>query len=712
MNNQCFHCGLPNPSQNLFSCFVLGKNQQFCCGGCLAIAETLVENQLTDFYRFRDKPSTRPSELIPQELRDIDALDNEDVVEEVSQIHGDMRTIELGIEGITCAACGWLIEKQLGSLPWVQSIKVNVSTHRAVLIWNRHNKLSIFLKKLSALGYKGYPFSLDAQENIYKKTNLSYIKRILVAALGMMQVMTYALAIYIGDFQDLESKHRLFFHWLSGIIATPVVFYSALPFFDSTIRSIKAKQLGMNLPVSIAILSAYFSSVYSLVFGNDVYYFDSVVMFTFFLLVGRYLEHRARYRSILKQQSFNQLLPLSAIKRNTDGSTTSISISKVKTGDILIVNAGEIIPVDGMLCEHSAKINEAVLTGEFMPVDKQIGDSLMSGSTNNSPSLVMSVRADVANSHLQKLVALQNDAEQLKPDTVSIADRVSHYYVLISLLLVSISAGYWWFEQPDRIFSIVLSVLVVSCPCALSLATPAAVAAATAQLSELGLMLRSNTALSELTRVKNTFFDKTGTLTTGTMQLSRIINGSKHSNSDCLQIAYLLESISNHRVSKAFKFEPDELTMSSDSLSEVIGKGVSGKVNGICYRLGNLEFIKEIVGDKIAVEFNRPADSVVTETVLYLVNQHQLVAVFYLKDSIRTTAVAAVDQLKAQGISVSLLSGDALKPSEEVAKKCSIESIFANQTPERKLAEILKAQQESGGTLMVGDGFNDVGALA
>ncbi len=704
MSETCFHCDLEVPDNLDYHFDILGKRREFCCTGCLTIAEMLKENGLTDFYRFRNASSNKPEPLIPQEIQDLEALDKNSILNEITSKDENYRTIELGLEGITCAACGWLIEKKLSALPQVSKISVNVSTQRATLVWQKDSKLSQILKTLVKLGYRAYPFSEDARQESFEKNSRSYVKRLLVAGLGMMQVMTYALAIYIGEFQDISEAHQNFLYWISGLVATPVVFYSAKPFFQSALRALKAKQLGMNLPVSIAILSAYSASVYSLFSGDHVYYFDSVVMFTFFLLIGRFLEHRARYHSLLKQQNFQRLIPLSISKKNNDSSLTTIGISEVQPNDVLVVNAGGVIPVDGVLLEHFAEIDESVITGEFMPINKQPGDLLSSGSSNHSASLVMQVTQDFNHSHIQQLINLQQNAEQMKPDSVSFADKISHWYVMILLALVLFAGLYWWQTAPEQAFAIVLSILVVSCPCALSLATPAVIAAATAQLSDLGLMIRSKTALSQLAKVNHLYFDKTGTLTTASMQISQIKTFADFSEEKCLQVASLLENISDHPIAKAFK--ADTVKLSSEKLKETIGKGVSGVVGGRTYRLGNREFaLSDISPIKSNYEKN-------FQTHLYLASKEKHIATFILQDRLKDSAKKSIENINQQGLNVTLLSGDSEAAVAHLAKQLQIKQYFSNATPKQKLETINNAQKNGENILMIGDGFNDLGALA
>jgi len=751
MTSNCFHCGLPNPPSEKIKSKILGEQRYFCCLGCLAIAETLTENGLTDFYKFRSGLNITADELIPSELDSIEAFDSPDILKQISQLDkdGKSRTIELGIEGITCAACGWLIEKSIGQLESVVKINVNVSTQRANLTWiqstNEHDKsigiksisLSHIIKTFNRIGFKAYPFSEDERIASFKRTNHQFIKRLVVASIGMMQVMTYTLSVYIGDAQDISPAHRSFMHWLSFIVATPVVFYSAIPFFKSAWNNLKTKRFGMNFPVSLAILSAYFSSIYSLLSDKNDFYFDSVVMFTFFLLIGRFLEHRARYLSVLKQTNFQQLIPIS-VKKMVDNQPINISVSEVEYGDKLIIPAGAIIPVDGVLLENPAEINEAIMTGEFYPVSKQPNDDLMSGSTNQSAALTMLVSKNFSRSKISQLIDLQRKAENLKPNSVSIADKISHWYVIFLLIILFAVSIVWWFIDSTQVFSIALSILVVSCPCALSLATPAALAAATSQLTDLGFMIRNSATLTELSKVDHVFFDKTGTLTEGKISIDKVENYSDYTEQQLINFASLLENISSHPIAEAFKYYlEDELAnsdmatpnkSSSDKIvltnhQEIIGKGVIANINKKRYILGKVNFLindnKKIFAKDYVNKEQHEEEIQELKTAyrkhkgmaIFLSEDGKLIAKFYLTDKIKSSASKCIFELKKH-IDVTLLTGDSGQSATDVAQTLKIKDVIANASPEDKLKAIQRTQQKDKTVMMVGDGFNDLGALA
>ena len=308
-SENCFHCQLENPKGSNFTFSVLGEKRHFCCPGCLAVAQMICDSGQQDFYRFRTESNNKVEEILPQEILEFEAYDNQQIAQDILDSKIDYDSVSLGIEGITCAACGWLLKRQLNQLDSVQSIEVNTTTKRAQLVLKKNSQLSEIFKRIRALGYRAFPYSEDSEEASAQKEDKAFVRRLIVAGLAMMQVMMFATGLYIGDYQDIAKEHAFFLHTVSGLLATPVVFYSALPFLKSAVRGLKFGHIGMNVPVSIAIFAAYFSSVYSLISNGTVFYFDSVVMFTFFLLLGRYLEHHVRFKALLKQQNFRKLLP-------------------------------------------------------------------------------------------------------------------------------------------------------------------------------------------------------------------------------------------------------------------------------------------------------------------------------------------------------------------------------------------------------------------
>ncbi len=707
MTDRCFHCSLENPADTQYTLTIFNQTQHFCCPGCHAVAQMIIDSGQTDFYKFRTQSNNKVDPILPQELQEIEAFDNQQinqalVEQSLIEQSDNFQTIQLGIEGITCAACGWLIKKQISQLAGVLSIEVNTSNQRAIIQFNENTSLSAIFKKIRALGYKAFPYSQDKQEAVIEKQDKTFVKRLIIAGLAMMQVMMFSTGLYIGEFQDIAKNHATFLHWVSGFLATPVVFYSALPFIQSAINNVRFAQLGMNVPVSIAILSAYFASVYSLIFDSNVFYFDSVVMFTFFLLLGRYFEHHARYKAVQKQQNFRKLLPLSVTKIQ-DGKYFTIPVAKVQSGDQLLINAGSVIPIDGKLTSQNAEINEAVLSGESLPSHKIKDDLVFSGSTNVGASFEMTTTATLKNSRIQKLIQLQQNSENLTSNSVTLADKIARGYVVGLLLLSVVTAIVWWQINPDNVFPVVLSLLVVSCPCALSLATPAAFASAISKLTDQGLMLKSSDLLTKLKQIERVIFDKTGTLTQGNFEINQIILMGSKTEKECLAIAQTLEKISNHPISFAFK-QKDLKNMPSIDAKEVISGGIEGVWQNNHYKIGRLSFVTDSPFSE-----NNLSNANSSSTSVYLSENNQIIAEFLLSDTIKNDAKDVINALNKINIHTEILSGDNSQACEKVAKKLNINSFQSEKSPEQKLTYLQQLSPQK--TLMVGDGINDIGAF-
>ncbi|MET1253850.1 heavy metal translocating P-type ATPase [Aliikangiella maris] len=711
MSNLCFHCDLKVPKNSEFKSTILGEQRSFCCPGCLAIAETIIENGLEKFYQFRTERNVRPEEILPEEILELESLDNPEILQEVvSNTENNYQEIELGIDGITCAACSWLIKNQINKRNDVVDIQVNTTTSRARLRFNKDTPISPILKNIRDLGYRAFPFTEDQQEKQIQQEDRAYVRRLIVAGIGMMQVMMYATGIYVGDFQDMSPEHAYFLHAVSGLMATPVVFYSAFPFFKSAWNSLKHFHFGMNLPVSIAIIASYSASVYSLIAHANVFYFDSAVMFIFFLLIGRFLEHKMRLKAILKQQNFKRLIPLSVIRQTKKGETEIIATNKVQAGDKLIINSGAIIPIDGINLEQEVEINESVITGEFLPIIKGYHEPLYSGSTNNGGSFVMQATTELQNCRVQKLVQLQHNSEHLTSREVTLADKVANWYIIGLLILCTLSGIAWWIIAPQKVFPIVLSLLVVSCPCALSLATPAAVAAAIARLTDRGLMIKDKYTLANLAKISHIFFDKTGTLTLGRMSLVNTINYNQDNDIDCLQIAATLESISNHPIAHAFK-NNSLSPLPTTALKEIISGGIEGQIHGQLFRIGKREFVCQ----NTHLQLNSiPEKYLKNQTCIpvYLCTPQQHLATFLVSDQSNLSAKNIVKQLKKLKVNASIMSGDSTLACKQIANQLGFSHFIANTSPEKKLQHIQAAQQKHEQIMMIGDGVNDIGALS
>lgn len=678
-----------------------------CCPGCQAVAMAIVDGGLENFYQFRTSSNERP-EFAGQEAQRWDIYDLPEVQAEFVIPFGDgIKQANLLLEGISCAACSWLIETHLKQNPAIHSVTVNLSTHRCAIVWNAQYPLSHIFKSLADIGYLPRPATDDQQQQLIKKENRIALFRIGVAGFGTMQAMMVAVGMYTGatDFW-LD-----FLRWLSMLVATPVVFFSAWPFFQAAWRSIQTRHLVMDVPVALAIGLAYSASVWATISGTGEVYFESVSMFTLFLLVGRYVELRARHRNRLAFGNLAQLMPLTACcLREEDGCEVerSTPIKTLQLGDLILVKAGETFPCDGRVLAGESAVVEALLTGESRPVSKKPGDMVIAGTLNNHSPLKVEVTALGAATQLSAIERLATQAADEKPQQVLAADRIARFFIARLLIVCSAVFAFWLWYRPEQALWVTLSVLVVTCPCALALAMPAALSAATANLRKRGFLVARGHVVETLNSVNRVIFDKTGTLTKGkfVVEMVKPFAGIEDAEERLLGLAAALEAGSNHPLAAAFHHWQD--CYKATEIKQVTAAGVEGQIEGVLYRLGTAEFAGGLLAE-VADGFKLP-DSL--HTWLLLASERQALAWIALVDEVRPDAASLIQRLKARGISVELLSGDQSGAVAQLAQQLGINEYVAGAKPGDKLSHLSQRQAAGDKVLMIGDGINDVPVLA
>ena len=693
MSESCYHCGEDVPAETDFKVEILGSIRPMCCPGCETVAQTIVDSGLVSYYQYRTAPAEK-ADLVPEQLLALSHYDNEDVQLEFVRNSENTSEVTLSLEGVSCAACAWLIEKQVSSQDGVYGIRVNTTTNRALLSWdNTKTKLSELLSAIHTLGYKAAPFEADQQEAAYHRSMKNYLYRLGVAGLATMQVMMLAVALYLEVFGNLEPEFKHYFRWVSLIFATPVLLYSALPFYINAWRSIKGRTLGMDVPVSIALLFAYVASLVATVTEQGEVFFESISMFTFFLLLGRFLEMRARRKAAAASGNLLKLVP--AMATTLDGE--QIPVKTLKVGDKIRVLPGEHIPADGIVLSGRVHIDESMLTGESIHVVKNQGDSVFAGTLNGDESFELEVKSSKADSVISNIVRLQDEAQLSKPRIAEIADIVARYFVAVILIISFGTWLYWHQTKPEDAFWIMLSVLVATCPCALSLATPTAITCSTSRMGNFGILLRKGHVFETLCKVNHLIIDKTGTLTEGDIRISQTETYAELNKDTCLQIAASLEQHANHPIAKAFKaFESDDIKV--ESVNNVIGSGITGEWDGHKVAIGSSEFI---LGQAQNDQSNG----------IYLSLDDKHIATFVYEDPIRKESIEFIQKFKEAGIKTTLLTGDSLVNAKPVAEEIGITDIVANAKPEDKLA-YLNSRDDKDITMMVGDGINDAPILA
>ena len=699
----CYHCSLPVPPGSRFHTAVLGSQRNFCCPGCQAVAEAIVDNGLESYYQHRSESSTNPDALpglIPDELK---LYDRPDVQDPFVQSDGELSDTRLLIEGITCAACGWLIERHLARLPGVSSADLNLSNHRLHVRWDASRlPLSELMQSLRKIGYAAHPWQADKVTEQLAHANRRALRKLGVAGLLWMQVMMASMATWPEFNIDLSPGMDGLLRWVSLILTTPIIFYCSTEFFHGAIRDIRTRHLTMDVSVSLAIAGAYVAGIWSTFTGQGELYFDASGMFAFFLLSGRYLERRARERTAAATAQLVNLLPASCLRLDAKGNSERILLRELQLADHVLVPPGHLIPADGRILEGRSSVDESLLTGEYLPLPRSPGDHVTAGTLNVEGPLTLQVDALGDDTRLSAIVRLLDRAQSLKPRLAVIADRVAQWF-LISVLLIATAVGLAWLSiDSSRAFWVVLSLLVATCPCALSLATPTALTAATGSLHKLGLLLTSGHVLESFKHIDTVIFDKTGTLTEGRLTLKDIRPFPGQDADRALAIASALENRSEHPIARAFGHSP----LVASQVTNTAGMGLEGMVDGQQLRIGRPDFVAALSHGSV------PQPPTAQGQWLLLGNEQGPLAWFALDDQLRSDAPDLLAACRKRGWSTLLLSGDSSPMVQEVAATLGINDARGGLTPADKLAVLQELHDKGHRVLMLGDGVNDVPVLA
>lgn len=699
----CYHCGLPVPAGSAYSARVLNEQRALCCPGCQAVAEAIVQGGLESYYLHRSETSANPGAL-PQALTEELALyDRQDVQQPFVEHDGDLASTSLMIEGISCAACGWLIEKHLRGLGEVAEANLNLSNHRLRVRWNDATlPLSELLSELRRIGYAAHPYQADQAAERLARENRRSMRQLGVTGLLWMQVMMATMATWPEFNIDLSPGMASILRWTALLLTTPIVFYCCTDFFKGAVRDLRTRHLTMDVSVSLAIGGAYLAGVWSTVTGQGELYFDAVGMFALFLLAGRFLERRARERTAAATAQLVNLLPASCLKLAEDGQTVRILLSELQLGDEVLVHPGALIPADGRILSGQSSIDESVLTGEYLPQARSVGDAVTAGTLNVEGALTIEVKALGDNTRLSAIVALLERAQSDKPRLAELADRVAQWFLLIVLLTAAVIGLVWWQIDPQRAFWIVLALLVATCPCALSLATPTALTTATGTLHKLGLLLTRGHVLEGLNHIDTVIFDKTGTLTEGRLTLREVRPLAGLDANVCLELAAALENRSEHPIARAFGRAPQ----AAETVESIPGLGLQGTVAGRTLRIGQPEFVAT------GYAGTAPAIPGGQGQWLLLGDTHGPLAWLVLNDRLREDAPELLRACKQRGWKTVLLSGDSSPMVGEIARELNIEDAHGGMTPTDKLAHLQRLQAEGCRVLMLGDGVNDAPVLA
>lgn len=711
---RCFHCGQAIAPGVALSVEVDGQAQPMCCMGCQAVCQAIVEGGLVDYYHHRESYPSKAADDFQAEVAALGLYDNQDFQQTfVRPVAEGESEADLMLEGINCAACVWLNERHLRALPGVVAVQVNYATHRAKVRWRTAEiPLSAILAAVAAIGYRAYPYDPGRFEDIAKAERQQALRRLFVAGFGMMQVMMYAYPAYIAGEGEMSPTVQSIMRWASLVLTLPVMVYSAAPFFRRAWAGLWRLHFGMDFPVALGIGLSFLASVLSTVRGTGEVYFDSVTMFVFFLLGGRFLEMLARQRAARGGDSLGRLVPVFARRLSDSGEVEEqVPVSRLAVGDRLLVRPGEVIVVDGVVQAGESEVDESWLSGESLPVGKAPGAQVLGGSVNGAGSLTIEASRTGESTRFASIRRLMERAAEDRPRVVALADKVANGFTWVLLVLAVGTALWWWHADAGKVLPIFVSVLVVSCPCALSLATPVSLTVATHVLAHRGLLVTRGHAIETLARTRHFVFDKTGTLTAGKLQLERIRLAPGQDEAEALALAAGLEVHSEHLIARAICARVAEPRAATD-VQVHPGQGIEGVLAGQRYAIGQLRFAEHFAAVPVPEWCGTGSGEEGGATQVYLVSPGRWLAAFSLADGLRPEASRLIQHLRAARCEVSILSGDSAAAVHSVAGALGVTDVHAGLLPEDKQAAMAAYQRGGQVVAMVGDGINDAPVLA
>ena len=695
----CYHCQQP---------ILAGTDihddagHAYCCTACRAVATIISAHHLDQYYTVRDRPAPRPDTAYDHSHWQ--AYDLPDIAAQYTYRDGENNEIHLYIDGLHCAACTWLISRALERAHGITHTHINLTTGRAEIRW-RDTPLSAILATIADLGYTPNLTTPDQEERRDHRRRNHDLLRLIVAGLGMMQVMMFATGLYTGAWLGIEREYEQLLRWISALTSAPVMLYAGYPFLKNTWLALKQRRLNMDVPIAIACAGAWLASLYHTILGHGEIYYDGVTMFIFFITISRTLEAHTRRRARHNQHHFARLLPDAVYQRAADGEYRLVPLPAIRVDDHIRVLPTHTIPVDGRIEAGISRVDESMLSGESTPQYKQTGDAVLAGSTNLASPLDIRVTQTGQKTTLAAIRRISARAEQHRSPQIDRNETLARHTILAVLILAA--AGYliWQWIAPARAFDIALAVLVATCPCALSLATPTVLTAALNHAHKHAILIKNSDTLDRLTRIKRILFDKTGTLTAGKYQLRA---GETYGDADphtLLAIAKSLETNSTHPVAWYFSRQ-ETASLPMANISQHSGKGVSGDWQDSRWHIGSAAYMQE---NGVAL----PSDNIGTEdantTHVYLAENTTLRAHYRLSDPERPGLAATLTALAAR-YHLAIASGDRSANVARLATRYHITDYHGDLRPSDKLA-LLEAHDPAH-TLMIGDGINDAPVLA
>ena len=702
----CFHCG--KAVQKAVVASVFGEDRIFCCANCKAVAVGIANNGLEDYYKHRSAVPDGATRSVNAENYDHGTI-RASFVREAQGRH----SASFIIEGVSCSACLWLVEQTLQKLPGVQEIRVDQTSHQAFVGWDPDVlAVSDILGAVDQIGFTAHPFDSTHRDALIKEQRRRSLERILMAGMMMMPVMGFQIAGYwVGVEPDGSlATFLLVGRWFVLAAVSIVLVYSGADFFAGAWRDMRNRRVGMDVPIVLGLSIAWAGSLWATVQGRGDTYFDSIVMFVFFVLLARVWELGGRMRAANDIDRLMMIIPQEATRIGSDGPEI-VMLPDVAVGDRLLIEPGETVPLDGTLITQDSSFDESLLTGESAPVLRRIGETAIAGSCNIDQSVMIEVTREFGGSTLAEMQAMVRRGIGERPPFAQAAERIVPWLVVAILVIATVTALVWWMIEPSMVVPNVVAVLIVTCPCALALATPVALAASAGLMSKSGILATRMSAVEALSSANMLAFDKTGTLTMGRPVL--VESYPPDAATKGLKLAAAMNVSSEHSIGRALVLANQQSGQTIRVLDVAVrnfpGQGrqvdlPTGKV-----RLGSLVFAKPDLEPKDQEWLGRQLGQ--GHSVIALTTDGVLDALFAFADTLRPGAFEMVQGLKQKGFALAILSGDKQETVDNIATKLGIAASFGGLSPSDKVAWVREQQQAESRVLMVGDGINDAPVL-
>jgi len=706
MSVECDHCSLPVPAGLVEP----DADLQFCCSGCRVAYEVIHEHGLDGYYDIKARIDA-PEQAAQPSGKGFAEFDDPAFHElYCRELPSGLRTVELYLEGVHCAACVWLVEKLTVVVDGVAEVRLDLGRSLATVNWNPDTTpLSQIARFLDSIGYAPHPFRGVEARDMARREERALLIRIAVAGAIAGNVMLIAFALYGGHFHGITDEFRTLFRWVSLALALPLVMWCASVFYRGAWGALKTRTLHMDLPIAIGILAGFTQGAVNTVRGAGEIYFDSVTALIFFLLVGRFLQRRQQRRAASSTELLFSLAPSTARLVDSAG-VREVPLEALGPGATVEVRAGDSVPADGTVVEGSSTLDSSLLTGESLPEPVTTGSPVHAGTVNLGGRLLVEVRATGEDTRVGRLMRLVEEGAMRRAPVVLLADRISGWFVAIVLVLAVVTVGVWLKLDAEHAVEYAVALLIVSCPCALGLATPLAVSAAIGRAARKKILVKGGDALENLARPGRMFLDKTGTITEGRLAVVRWWG-----DEDVKPMVAAIERHSAHSVARALSaIASEEMLPEVEMVQEITGAGISGVCGGRQVMVASTSHIARELGgfpDESAAATTAITDEGLSPIVVAV--DRKIVAVAGIGDPVRADSAGSVAAIRDRGWRVEILSGDHPAVVQSVASKVGIESEAARGAvaPEEKL-EAVREKAPDTTVVMVGDGVNDAAALA